>query len=115
MSTVREHYEEVLSPYYSRMFGEFEAKVAEQQAVLERLGGRARHPGELAVDLGCGSEFQSVALARLGFQVLSIDFSPRLLAELNDRSSGLPITTIPGDIRDVGPLAKRSRDRRVHG
>jgi len=38
MATVREHYEEVLSQHYARMFGEFEAKVAEQQALLERLG-----------------------------------------------------------------------------
>jgi len=105
MATVREHYEEVLSRHYSRMFGEFEAKVAEQQALLERLGITARQAGGLAVDLGCGSGFQSIALARLGFRVLAIDFSLRLLAELNERARGLPVATIAGDIRDVGALA----------
>ena len=105
MSTVREHYEAVLSEHYSRMFGDFEAKVAEQQALLERLGVTARPSGGLAVDLGCGSGFQSVALARLGFRVLSIDFSPRLLAELNERARGLPVAAVAGDIRDVGALA----------
>jgi len=110
MSTAREHYEEVLSPYYSRMFGDFEAKVEEQQALLERLGVTSRQSGGLAVDLGCGSGFQSVALARLGFRVLSVDFSPRLLAELHERARGLPVTAIVGDIRDVGALAPTGVD-----
>jgi SAM-dependent methyltransferase len=105
MATVREHYEEVLSHYYSRMFGEFEAKVAEQQGLLERLGITARQGGDLAVDLGCGSGFQSIALARLGFRVLAIDFSHRLLAELNERARGLPVAALAGDIRDVAALA----------
>jgi len=30
MASVRDHYDTVLSEYYSRMFGEFDAKVAEQ-------------------------------------------------------------------------------------
>ena len=105
MATVREHYDEVLSQHYSRMFGEFEAKVAEQQALLERLGITPRQGGGLAVDLGCGSGFQSIALARLGFRVLAIDFSHRLLAELNERVRGLPVAAIAGDIRDVAALA----------
>jgi SAM-dependent methyltransferase len=105
MSNVREHYESVLSQCYSRMFGDFEAKVAEQQSLLERLAVTARESGGLAVDLGCGSGFQSVALARLGFRVLSIDFSQRLLAELHERAHGLPVAAVAGDIRDVGALA----------
>jgi predicted TPR repeat methyltransferase len=103
MATVREHYDEVLSQHYSRMFGEFEAKVAEQQALLEHLGINPRQGGGLAVDLGCGSGFQSIALARLGFRVLAID-SHRLLAELNERVRGLPVAAIAGDIRDVAAL-----------
>jgi len=105
MATVREHYDEVLSQHYSRMFGDFEAKVAEQQALLERLGTRARQGGSVAVDLGCGSGFQSIALARLGFRVLAIDFSRRLLDELNGRARGLSVVATAGDIRDVAGLA----------
>jgi SAM-dependent methyltransferase len=56
------------------------------------------------VDLGCGSGFQSVALARLGFRVLAIDFSLRLLAELNERARDLPVAALAGDMRDVGAL-----------
>src|SRR5438552_2311711 len=104
MLTVREHYDEVLSPYYSRMFGDFETKVGEQQALLERLATRAAHGDSMAVDLGCGSGFQSIALARLGFRVLAVDFSRRLLDELNERTRGLPVEAIAGDIRDVARL-----------
>src|SRR5882724_13465153 len=89
MATVREHYDEVLSQHYSRMFGDFEAKVAEQQALLERLGLRVRQPDSMAVDLGCGPGFQSIALASLGFRVLAIDFSRRLLDEFSERTRGL--------------------------
>jgi SAM-dependent methyltransferase len=108
MTTVREHYDTLLAHHYSRMFGDFEAKVAEQRALLERLGVTAPTPGALAVDLGCGSGFQSVALARLGYRVLAIDFSRRLLDELTDRTRGLPVEAIAGDIRDVARLASSS-------
>ena len=104
MASVREHYEELLAHHYSRMFGEFEAKVAEQRALLERLGVGSSRASGLAVDLGCGSGFQSIALANLGFRVLAIDFSERLLGELKTRASGLPVETIAADIRDAGAL-----------
>jgi len=45
-----------------------------------------------------------VALARLGFRVLAIDVSWRLLAELKERTRGLPVEAITGDIRDVARL-----------
>jgi SAM-dependent methyltransferase len=107
MSAVRHHYEAVLGAHYSRMFGEFEIKVAEQQALLVRLGVTAPAGAGLAVDLGSGSGFQSIALARLGYRVLAVDFSERLLAELADRARGLPIETIAGDIRDAARLVPR--------
>src|SRR6266540_4215569 len=105
MTSVRDHYEGVLAEHYSRMFGDFEAKVAEQQTLLERLGITVSQDRPVAVDLGCGSGFQSIALARLGFRVLAIDFSPRLLAELEERARGLPVEAVTADIRDVAGLA----------
>ena len=109
MASVRDHYDLVLSEHYSRMFGDFEGKVAEQQALLQALGVVAR-PAALAVDLGCGSGFQSVALARLGFRVLAVDFSERLLAELRERAHGLSVETVAGDLRDVAALAPTGVD-----
>src|SRR5215813_5229357 len=107
MTSVRDHYESLLAEHYSRMFGDFEAKVAEQRALLERLGVGATQRAATAVDLGCGSGFQSIALACLGFQVMAIDFSQRLLAELRERTHGLPIEAIVGDIRDVTRLVSK--------
>jgi len=104
MASVRNHYDTVLAEHYSRMFGDFEAKVAEQRALLERLGVTVELDAPTAVDLGCGSGFQSVALARLGFRVLAIDFSQRLLAELRERAHSLPVEAIAGDIRNVARL-----------
>ncbi len=104
MNSVRDHYDEVLGAHYSRMFGEFEVKVSEQQALLARLGVAAPVRTGLAVDLGSGSGFQSIGLARLGYRVLAIDFSERLLAELRERARGLPIEAIVGDIRDAARL-----------
>jgi SAM-dependent methyltransferase len=107
-SSVREHYEQLLADYYTRMFGDFESRVAEQQALLERLG---REGGARArVDLGCGSGFQSLALTRLGYRVLAIDFSERLLRELKERAHGLAIETIRGDICDVAILTPDGLD-----
>ena len=111
--SVREHYDEVLAEHYSRMFGDFEAKVAEQRALLERLGVSTTDRAAMAVDLGCGSGFQSVALARLRFRVIAIDFSQRLLAELRDRAHGLPVETIAGDICDVARLVPNEIDLAV--
>lgn len=104
MSSVHDHYEQVLAEHYSRMLGDFEAKVAEQQSLLERLGVTRASPGGTAVDLGCGPGLQSIALARLGFRVLAVDFSPRLLAELATRTRGLAVEAVPGDIREVAAL-----------
>jgi hypothetical protein len=38
MPSVREHYDTVLAEHYSRMFGDYEAKLADQRELLERPG-----------------------------------------------------------------------------
>lgn len=103
MSEVAAHYETLLARHYTWMFGmPFADKVAEQRALLEGFGVT---PGGLAVDLGCGSGFQAVALADMGFsRVLAVDTSGALLAELETRRDGRPIETAEADLRALSSL-----------
>lgn len=107
MVSAKEHYERLLARHYSWMQGGHELQVAANVRHLESLGLRPKGGGR-ALDLGCGSGFQSLALAELGFDVLCIDSSATLLDELRARiiPSG-KITAILGDIQDAGVYASR--------
>jgi SAM-dependent methyltransferase len=100
MNDVTAHYETLLAEHYSWMFGVApQVKAAEQLELLTRL---RVAPGELAVDLGAGSGFQSMALADLGFkQVLAIDTSARLLGELRSNCASRPVTAIEDDMLHI--------------
>jgi SAM-dependent methyltransferase len=82
MPTPQDHYRNLLAHHYSWMFGlSFDEKVTEQRTILEPLLNDI--PRGLAVDLGSGPGFQSLALAHLGFSpVVAIDTSAELLSEL---------------------------------
>lgn len=97
VATPQDHYERVLAQHYTWMFGvPFAQKVAEQMALLRQAG--VAEP-KVAVDLGCGSGFQSVALANLGAnRVHAIDTSAALLRELEGHAGDLPITTHEADL-----------------
>jgi SAM-dependent methyltransferase len=100
MSNTTDHYEHLLAEHYSWMFGvPPQAKAAEQRELLMRLD-VAR--GELAVDLGAGSGFQSMALADMGFKrVLAIDTSAKLLQELRCNCGDYPVEPIQSDMMDI--------------
>ncbi|HEY6925557.1 MAG TPA: class I SAM-dependent methyltransferase [Steroidobacteraceae bacterium] len=100
MTSVAEHYDGLLAEHYSWMFGVPPiAKAGEQRELLERLHIVA---GELGVDLGAGSGFQSMALADLGFKrVLAIDTSNRLLKELRSNCGSRPVTAIEDDMLHI--------------
>lgn len=97
MNTVLAHYDSHLARHYTWMFGGFSAAVKNfMQYFSER---KIKFlPNKLCVDLGCGSGFQSVALAKMGFEVKAIDFSEVLLEELAKRKENLNIETINDDI-----------------
>ncbi len=109
MSTVNEHYERLLSKHYTWMFGaSFEEKVSEQKSFLSRtLEPLTNQPmAALAVDLGCGPGFQTLALAQLGFsRVIAIDTSAELLDELRSRVNNLPVQIKKADLRDLPAIA----------
>lgn len=99
MASVRKHYDNFLAEHYSWMFGDFNAKVQENKAFFKLTGIEPRSGGK-ALDLGCGSGFQSIALEKLGFRVLSVDMCETLLNELRNRSAGRDINAVQGDILD---------------
>ena len=97
MNSVKAHYDQFLGGIYSWMCGDFSVKVQEnfdyfsKQQIVPRLQKRA-------IDLGCGPGYQSLALARLGFEVFSLDMNATLLAELNNAKNGFSIHAIEDDL-----------------
>jgi SAM-dependent methyltransferase len=106
ISSVSQHYESLLAEHYDWMFGvPFETKAAEQRKLLEEAGVKPNANGS-AIDLGCGSGFQSVALHDLGYHVLALDSSEKLLHDLIERSHSRAIRAIRGDIRELRSFAQ---------
>lgn len=97
MPSVTDHYEQLLGGHYSWLFGGFEAKAAEHRQFFAAQG-ISPHGSGVARDLGCGSGFQSIPLAQLGFRVLAVDLSSTLLAELASHTGDLHIDTIQDDV-----------------
>ena len=83
---VQHHYDTLLAEAYSWMVGDFDTH-KQRQFEFFRQQGLATQPPSLALDLGSGHGLQSVALAELGYQVVAIDLSSQLLAELGRRAS----------------------------
>jgi len=97
---VTRHYEDLLAAHYTWMSGlPLTEKVAEQKALLKNLGISPKASG-VAIDLGSGPGFQSLALAELGYErVLAIDTSQALLDELAAAKGDRPIEIIGADLR----------------
>lgn len=107
MDRVARHYEELLAEHYTWMSGmSLEAKAAEQRVLLEGFE-VARGDMRLAVDLGSGPGYQSLALADMGFKrVLALDTSQALLDELMAARGDLPIAAIRADLRELPALVQ---------
>ena len=106
MASVEDHYEKLLAKHYTWMRGNYESKVREYWFLFEKAKISPRSGGR-ALDLGSGPGFQSLALADVGFEVLSVDTSETLLQELRDRAGGRGIHTVLGDMRDPGTYANK--------
>lgn len=95
----KDHYDNHLGKVYSWMIGDYESRTNEQYSFFKShdifpKGKRG------AVDLGCGNGIQSIALARLGFDVIAIDFNNTLLSELHDHKDEYSIKTLELDMMD---------------
>src|SRR6185369_3904245 len=95
--TAKAHYDNHLANFYEWMSGDFEAKQKEQQDFFERNGIKPLQ-NKVAIDLGSGHGLQSIALAKLGFQVKAIDFNQELLESLRIRGKGLGIQVFERDL-----------------
>lgn len=65
----------------------------------------AAHPAGRALDLGCGTGTNSMALARAGWQVTGVDFAARAisLARRKAQRAGLSVDFYPGDVTRLEP------------
>ncbi|WBO68519.1 class I SAM-dependent methyltransferase [Streptomyces camelliae] len=111
------HYDRLLAEHYTWMLGgDIQAAADRQAALLADLGLTGAESGGTAVDLGCGSGAQTLALLRLGFSpVIAVDTSRALLDELlahvpdsgavrpvhGDIRTALPEVSEPGTVRTV--------------
>ena len=101
MVSVEEHYDNLLAPYYTWICGGFDLKIEENRNFIRDHGIRPVGSG-VAVDLGAGSGFQSIALAESGFSVIALDTSRQLLAELKEKAKDLPIVTVRDTLLNFG-------------
>jgi SAM-dependent methyltransferase len=97
VKTVKEHYDGFLGSVYSWILGDFNAAAERNASFFDGLG-LTPGDGATAVDLGAGSGCQSIPLARLGYEVLAVDFCPTLLTELSDHAASLPVKPVCDDI-----------------
>lgn len=79
------------------MFGNFDQQVRKNRDWFENHDIQPKSSGN-AIDLGCGSGFQSLALSSMGFNVTAVDFNQHLLEELNSRDKNNTIEVIQSDI-----------------
>jgi len=97
VNTAQEHYDQHLGAIYSWMAGDVDVALDQNRNFFRQLV-LDLAPRGLAVDLGCGTGFQSIPLAELGFSVLAVDSCAVLLSELRERASSQRIQTIHDDL-----------------
>lgn len=109
MVSVREHYENHLARYYAWISGGYEINIAENRKFFKERNIQPINTGQ-AFDLGAGCGFQSIPLAELGFRVVAMDLSPRLLGQLKENAPHLPIETICDDLSNFSNYIRGTID-----
>jgi SAM-dependent methyltransferase len=99
VADVETHYKNLLADVYTWMTGGAEARIADNREFFSK-NNITPFSCKNALDLGCGSGFQSIPLADRGYAVTAFDFSGELLDELESRKIGLNITTVKCNLLD---------------
>ncbi|MDR1990897.1 MAG: class I SAM-dependent methyltransferase, partial [Acidobacteriaceae bacterium] len=109
MALVAEHYDRHLGPVYRWMIGDVAAALQRNQSELDAIGVT---PGttRLALDLGAGIGVHAIPLARLGFEVIAIEASTPMVAELRRETDALPVRIIKDDLLDFPKYVSGSVD-----
>ncbi|HMG93777.1 MAG TPA: class I SAM-dependent methyltransferase [Chryseolinea sp.] len=94
--TAKDHYAHHLAHFYSWMVGDFSEKQLIQEDFFIRNEITPKF-NNLAIDLGAGNGLQSVSLAKLGFEVIAVDFNKQLLDELTINKKDLNVTIVCDD------------------
>lgn len=97
MNNAKEHYDQHLGAIYGWMAGDVNVALDRNRSLFQQLGLNTAPKG-LAIDLVCGTGFQSIPLAELGYSVLAVDSCAVLLSQLQESINNLPITTIHDDL-----------------
>ncbi|MEO8016730.1 MAG: class I SAM-dependent methyltransferase [Pseudomonadota bacterium] len=97
MSSISDHYSQLLAPVYSWMAGGAESGFDAGKSEIDDLNLQLS-AGALVADLGAGFGVHAIPLARAGMRVLAIDSSPELLTELDRHASGLSVETVADDL-----------------
>ncbi|KAJ3268800.1 hypothetical protein HDV01_002286 [Terramyces sp. JEL0728] len=92
---VKSHYHSLLSQHYTWTFGGSNKQSNNYKVLSQYL---QDGQGKVAVDLGCGSGFQSVPLMQLGYHVFCVDSSTQLLEELQEHAPTKNYTLVETDM-----------------
>lgn len=93
------YFDDVFLRIYRPLLGR-ERTAVEAEGIVELLGLAA---GSRILDVGCGWGRHAVELAKHGFQVTGIDYSPALIAEAKReaKSAGVEVEFLCGDMRKL--------------
>ncbi|MFA5266678.1 MAG: class I SAM-dependent methyltransferase [Methanoregula sp.] len=96
--TAQTHYDVFPAGSYAWISGGLDVQVRKNKKFFSSHSIMPRD-NRVAIDLGAGCGFQSIALAQIGYSVTAVDFCQSLLDELRSHTGSLPVETIRSDIR----------------
>jgi len=95
---IQDHYDTLLARNYDWTAGGWDANCEKSRQFFSDHAIRPTGTG-IAIDLGAGSGFHSVALAEAGFRVTAVDFSAPMLKILKSHTGSLPVRPVHADIQ----------------